>query len=811
MIRHRAMKPYNRCQVQFEGMGGIRTVSDQAPPRSAAEVRVNFSMRTQLVFAAILIAACDSCCIAQNQGASGTVTPGTSIVQPLAPLGRQLRDSGAPDPGLAVRTATTPASTVTPPAGSTNSDPEPSTSTPAAEAALPSATTGNGDGSSGMRVTNRFFQASATESVHQFLPTQAWPPTVQPSPTVNLLPLPDETGSESPGWPEPGPSRGAEHAPQPGPGTWDEDRRLPEIASGGQSVVESASSDSAADWFSSPADRFSAPPPAHASESRAPAPATAGRGPWWRAAVAAPMLGNGDGSRIDVPSLVALGLHASPQIQAISLTPLIREAETGIAQAQFDPGLFARTLYDDRTDPVGNTLTTGGLPFLKDNIWTGQAGFRQKLYTGGNIEMQQKLGFQNSNSRFFSPQDQGTATLSINFNQPLMRGRGQVYNRSQIFLAEIATGAARDELNAKLQDELTNIVSAYWSLYAARAQLLQRRRNLELGREVLQRLEGRAQYDALPIQLTQARAAVANRETALANAIRDVQVAESEIRRLTGGTDWMRAHEIELLTIEEPVDDPEGMALQTAVTTALERRPELRQATRKVKAAAVRSQVTANELLPDLKLLFSTYVAALEGDSGIERAFVRQFSGSTPGYAAGFSYDFPWRNRAAINRNRQAELEYRRSQYELEQVTVNLIADVQQAWYRLGSARTRLQSALIAQETAEAELDRNMQRWESAAWVEGDWSDGQTQSLILDQLLASQQKLFEAERIVVESELELKLAQINLKRASGTLLGIAQGDWLDGQYGDGSPQATSGPDGTAAPGSLDEWQEPQIR
>ena len=81
----------------------------------------------------------------------------------------------------------------------------------------------------------------------------------------------------------------------------------------------------------------------------------------------------------------------------------------------------------------------------------------------------------------------------------------------------------------------------------------------------------------------------------------------------------------------------------------------------------------------------------------------------------------------------------------------------------------------MALEAARAELEQNELRWGNAAIVEGDWSDGQTQSLILDQLLQSQQKLFEAERVVVESEQELKLAQIDLKRATGTLLASCQG------------------------------------
>jgi len=544
--------------------------------------------------------------------------------------------------------------------------------------------------------------------------------------------------------------------------------RLPEIENGFQKPVAPAQTGTDNN------SRFTAAPAGNAELWR-PAPTIQNDEPWWRSKVAEPLTGQTAGQPLDVCTLVQEAMQSSKQIQALSQTPLIRESEIGVALAEFDPGLFAQSLYDDRVDPVGNTLTTGGLPFLKDNIWSGEAGFRQKLYTGGNLKISQALGFQNSNSRFFVPQDQGTATLSINFQQPLLRGRGEFVNRSQIYLAEVATGAAGDEFAARLQDELNLIVTAYWVLYSNRAQLLQRQKNYDLGRAVLEKLEGRKNFDTLPLQLAQARSAVASRETALANAQRDVLIAETEIRRLISAADWTGWHNVELLTVEPPLRDPSKMTMEASVHTALENRPELRQATMRTKAAAIRNQVSANELLPDLKLLFSTYVAALEPESGVLPAWSSQFNGSTPGFAAGLQFDFPWRNRAARSKYKQSELELTRAQLELEQVTVNLIVDAQQAWYRLESARQRLDSSLIAMSASKNELEQLEVRWTNAALIEGDWSDGQTQSLILDQLLAAQQKQFDAERVVVESEQELKLSQVNLKRATGTLLGYCQG------------------------------------
>lgn len=508
---------------------------------------------------------------------------------------------------------------------------------------------------------------------------------------------------------------------------------------------------------------------------------------WWRMEVASEICKLPQSEKLDVETLIQLTLRGSPRLQAISQEPLVREEDASIARADFDPVMFAKSLYDDRTDPVGNTLTTGGKPFLKDNIWTGQAGVRRKYFTGGKVEASQLLGFQNSNSRFFVPQDQGTATLAINLQQPLLRGAGQTYNRSQIVIAQLNAGASWDEVAGQLQDELSSAVINYWELYASRARYLQLLRNYNRGVEVLKRLEARAEYDVQALQLAQARAAVSSRNVELANAYRDVRNAETEIRRIVGDTQLANSDQIELLTTEPPLEVIEPLELSQTVEIALANRPEIRQAMAKLKAAAVQSDVTRNEMLPDLSLLFGTYVKGLKGDSAIGQAWQQQFINSTPGYSAGLQYEFPWRNRAATSRNRQSRLEYVRTQAELEKVTVDVIADNQKKYRTFNSAIETLNSARTALDAAWMELSQIQARWEAFPLIEGDWYEGQTQSLLLDQLLNAQQKVTEHEREVTRAEVEMKRAQIGLKRAMGIVLDYYQVG-TDTVWADGLPQ-----------------------
>lgn len=490
---------------------------------------------------------------------------------------------------------------------------------------------------------------------------------------------------------------------------------------------------------------------------------------WWNYAVSSPFGRQHMTESVDVDMLLYTALQNSQQIQFISKDPLIRELEIVEAEAEFDPATFARSVYDDRVDPVGNSLTTGGAPFLKDNIWSADVGFRKKLQTGGQLELEQSLGFQNSNSRFFVPQDQGTATLSLNYNQPLLRGAGRQYNRSQILLAQQTTDLAWDTFSSALQDELLAVVESYWDLYFRRAVFLQKQRNVQRGEAILRKIEGRAGLDSLPSQIARARSEVQSRRTELANAFRDVRNAETEIRRLVSDPSWLAKQSVEMIPAETPNTQIASIELKNVVYEAIQNRPEIRAAVQKAKLATLQTNILTNELLPELTLLFSSYVSALEGNTGIEQAWQNQFS-ADPGVSIGFEFELPYKNRAARSRHTRSKIQLSKVHHEIQQTTQNVIAESQVAYRRVISAAETLEAATLAVSAAKADLNQNHQRWQNFALIEGDITEGQTPTLILDQLLDSQQRLADAEFTYSQAIKELKVAEVGLRRATGTLL-----------------------------------------
>ena len=497
-----------------------------------------------------------------------------------------------------------------------------------------------------------------------------------------------------------------------------------------------------------------------------------GQAVWWAPYVQQPILPSNSPVGVDSNSLVYQTLVRSPRIRALSQDPLIRELQIVEADSEFDPVAFVQSQFQDRVDPVGDSLsiTSDGSSFLQDHIWTADAGVRKKARTGASWELSQRLGFRNSNSNFFTPQDQGTATLALNVTQPLLRGRGRYINQTQILIAQAATDGAWNTFLVELQDEIQSTVDAYWRLYFDRSVFLQKRRNVERGEVILRTLEGRKDLDSLPSQIARARSAVQSRRTELANAYRDIRNSETELRRLVADMNWGANQSVEMIPTEMPFADAPPLGLENVVYTALEHRPEIKEAIQRSKIAAIQRDISYNELLPELSLLLGTYVSALQGESQVFRAVGDQFGQIKPGYNVGFEYEMPFRNRAARTRYAQRQLQITKIRAEIDEVMQNVVAESQVSLRRVASAKETMQAAQQSIEAARVDLEQNFRRWESFALIEGDIADGRTPTTVLDQLLDSQERLTSAELVFSQSQLELKSAEVALLRTMGTLL-----------------------------------------
>lgn len=487
-------------------------------------------------------------------------------------------------------------------------------------------------------------------------------------------------------------------------------------------------------------------------------------GAWWKPLILTRQRQTPRQLGVTLNDILLRALVNSARIQVISDEPLIRETEITTADATFDWTAFLDARWDDISEPVGSTLATGGPLRLKDHNANVEFGLRRRNLFGGELEIGQRLGHQNNNSTFFVPNNQGSAQLTLNYTQPLLRGAGRVYNTSVTVLAQLKTDVSRRDFERQLQDHLMEVTQSYWNLYCERGKLLQQQRLLENGVAILEELESRAEVDALQSQIVRARAAVENRRALLVRARLSIRTAEARMRALVNDPALGGTMDVELVPQIHLSEAPFHVDLTDSIATAMRQRPEIDAAISTVKSASVRMKMSKQETLPLLNVILETYTLGLEGNSNIRRAYREQFTEGEPSYGVGLQYEYPIWNRAANSRLQKRRLELRRLQNQFRSTTEMVKLDVEISVHEVNAARESLDAKRRAMEAAFEEVDYLTDRWQLLPGENG------SASLLLEDLLDAQDRLTDAELGLLQTHLDYATAQVNYKRAVGVLL-----------------------------------------
>ena len=500
--------------------------------------------------------------------------------------------------------------------------------------------------------------------------------------------------------------------------------------------------------------------PTHTFERAAEMPADASF--WWDTPVVAPLWPQLSPLRVDVSALVIKALEYSPDVLAMRLEPEILRHAVCEEQAAFDWTAFVESSYDDISDPVGNTLTTGGDPRLEDRILASTAGARRRTKSGGDIEVSQRLGYQDNNSQFFLPTQQGTSRLSLSYTQPLLNGRGQAYQESRTVLARLNTGIAEDGTTDRLQDHLLEVAEAYWDMYRARCLYLQRRKVLIQAERALATLEGRREIDALPRQILRARSAVTDRRSQIVRSATEVRNAEAKLRTLIGDPE-LALGRFEMLPLERPRSMPVDVSVADSAASALMHRPDIRQAVKQLRTTGVRLGMAENELLPRLDLVLNSYLSGLQGAGDLPGSFGQQFTTGRPSFAAGLLFEMPLGRRAAKARQHRRQLELVQATHRFEATVENALTEVELAVREVETSYREMAGRYQAMRSAEDEAAYLQDRWDLLP-------GGGSATRLLEDLLDAQERLTDEEGGLTTAQVNYLLALAHLRRSTGTLL-----------------------------------------
>lgn len=471
----------------------------------------------------------------------------------------------------------------------------------------------------------------------------------------------------------------------------------------------------------------------------------------------------------DLEQMIWQSMQFSYKIQSILKVPKIQSTEIDIARGDLDPRPFAQSTFRDTSDPVGNTLTTGGPNRLNEYFWENSVGIRDRNSYGGRTEFGQAMNARDSNSLFFVPKNQVDSKLTLNYTQPLMRGAGLYYNTSSIRLNEIKTQEAVALANQELQDHARRIHSEYWELVLDRyhfVQTINAKDRFERRREQLENRRGR---DLLDMYIKRAEYMIAQQDSQKELLRAEIRSHHAELARLVGAPEIQRTLCDELIPLTPPVVSlPPADSLDDELYNAMLYRGDIQAVRFQIDQAAVNRNLAVNELKPTLDAILEGYVRGLAGDKRLLNSFSRQFDSGAPSYAAGFVYQNPYRNRAAKANLTGRTIDFKKLIDDYEDKVMQAESQVCSAIFKAKGTFKAIHAALNATQAAQAEVDHHETR------LNDYFGENGSPSSILNELLDAENRLLSAEKELATRQIEHMQALTQIKYESGTLLTLTQ-------------------------------------
>jgi len=369
-----------------------------------------------------------------------------------------------------------------------------------------------------------------------------------------------------------------------------------------------------------------------------------------------------------------------------------------VAEAEFDPTLFADVLVDETDEPTTVPVLNGIALGAGENVNDSQSfelGVRKRLTSGGTLTASTFLErFDNRiDGIAFSPDPAWRSGLSLRLEQPLLRGAG-----ADVTLADLALRRNQYQRSQHLlQEDLLVVMSsaeqAFWDLQEAWNLLAIQQLLTQRGADVERVLSERRAFDATPAQYSDALATLERRRGDLIRMQRMVYLASERLKMIVNDPEVSLASEELLRPAGGLSAEAFSFQLHRVVATALLERPELRRALLAIDDSDLRLQVAENLRRPLVDLRAGVAVSGL--DDGAGSSYESLFGDDFVGAFVGLAFELPAGNRSAAARVRQRMHENRAALVEYERALRGVILevkealrDVQTSYALVGAART---------------------------------------------------------------------------------------------------------------------------
>lgn len=404
--------------------------------------------------------------------------------------------------------------------------------------------------------------------------------------------------------------------------------------------------------------------------------------------------------------------------------------QTGAVIPNLDPGLFYTFNAGHRSSPQSNSVTVG-TNALQFNSQASNFGYQQTFLTGTQVTYGFSYSGFKSNNRLSDLNPSSSGNMSLQFNQPLLRGFGLAVNNRNIRIAKNDLRVSDLVFEQQVITTVSAIINLYWDLVSFNEDVKVRKQALALAEKLYNDNKKQVEIGTLaPIEIVRAEAEVASRQQDLTVSETSVLQQETIIKNALSRTGTSspavaeaRIVPTDLLRLEgqEPV-----RPIQDLIETAMKSRPELKQTEINIDNAKIGMMGNKSQLLPQLDVNGTFQNNALAGSAnylragavadpffigGFGQALSQIFRRNFPDYAVGFSLSVPLRNRSAQADYIRESLNLRQAEIRQRQQINQIRVDVQNALIGVTQARARYLTAQKNRVLQEQTLDAEQKKY----------------------------------------------------------------------------------------------------
>jgi outer membrane protein len=406
-----------------------------------------------------------------------------------------------------------------------------------------------------------------------------------------------------------------------------------------------------------------------------------------------------------------LDITVSRQTKEARLTDIIFE------QSKFDPTVSLNAQYNRLVQPLNRPVLGFTGVVLRDietfdqNTSSVTLDMNQNLVTGGNYDINyspQRTFVAGQNTFLFNPAY--TGGLAFTLTQPLLRNAGIEMNKTFIRIAQNNAQVEQQVFMDRVLTVIATVEQSYWELVFSNENLKVAQAALKAAEELLAGNRAKAKAGVMSaVEVLQAEAGVASRVEQILIAEKAIQDQEDLLRRLLNPDEQDLRQDLPLLPLDRPVQTLEALSTEEAIDAAIDRRPEIMQASRNIETSELNTKFAKNQLLPTLSAQGTVGLAGL--GAGMNDMTQRNFGGDFYNYGAGLVLSYPIGNRSAWSQYNKRQLEALNAKATLQSVRQQVIVAVKEAVRRVQTDFKRIETTRSARILAEKQLQAEQERF----------------------------------------------------------------------------------------------------